>query len=166
MKPYRIAVAGIVYCLLVFGLAACSALPTKPEPPRVTLVGLTLLSVDLFEQRYQVRLRLKNPNAFDLPIRGLDFRLDINDETFADGVSSTVVTVPAFGEEVVELEVSSSLLQVFRQLQSLEKKPSPSFGYRISGTVAVGPYGQRLPFDYAGQLQLPEADSRDPEKGV
>ncbi|HHH42975.1 MAG TPA: hypothetical protein ENK49_02465 [Gammaproteobacteria bacterium] len=144
----------ILAFLLLAGLVACSTFPGKPEPPRVNLVGLQLVSVELFEQRYQVRLRVKNPNAFELPIRGIDFQLEINGKAFADGVSNQSVTVPAFGEQVIALEVSSSLMQVFRQLQSLESGRSPGLKYRINGSVAIGDFGQRLPFEYTGELAL------------
>lgn len=155
---------------LLFGavavLSACASLRGGPEPPRVSLIGLNLVSMELFEQRYRVRLRLKNPNDFELPVRGMDFRLDINGETFADGVSGQSVSVPAYGEEVLELEVSSSLLNVFRQLQSLQNKGAPGLAYRITGRVAVGRYGQRLPFDYSGELALPGGEPSDPDQGV
>ncbi len=140
--------------LFLTGLTACSTLPGRPEPPRVNLVGLQLVSVDLFEQRYQVRLRVKNPNAFELPIRGIDFQLEINGQDFAEGVSNQSVNVPAYGEQVIALEVSSSLLQVFRQLQSLENGRSPGFRYQLNGSVAIGNSGVRLPFEYAGDMGL------------
>lgn len=152
--------------VLMVGLASCSALTSKPESPRVTLVGLKLVSVELLEQRYQVSLRVKNPNAFELPVRGIDFRLDINSQAFADGVSSQPVDVPAYGENVIELEVSSNLLQVFRQFQLLQESESPGFEYRISGSMATGVYGQKLPFDYSGELQLPEPQQSDRQQGL
>ncbi|MEN8803655.1 MAG: LEA type 2 family protein, partial [Thiogranum sp.] len=88
--------------VLVMGLASCTALTSKPESPRVTLVGLKLISAELLEQRYQVNLRVMNPNAFELPVRGIDFRLDINGQAFADGVSNQAVDVPAYGENIIE----------------------------------------------------------------
>ena len=102
----------IFWLVLLAVLSGCSTLPGKPEPPRVNLVGLQLVSMELFEQRYQVRLRVKNPNPYELPIQGVDFRLDINGQAFADGVSNRSVTVPAYGEQVIALEVSSNLIQV------------------------------------------------------
>jgi len=152
--------------VLMVGLASCSALTSKPESPRVTLVGLKLVSVELLEQRYQVSLRVKNPNAFELPVRGIDFRLDINSQAFADGVSSQPVDVPAYGENVIELEVSSNLLQVFRQFQLLQESESPGFEYRISGSMATGVYGQKLPFDVSGELQLPESTQSGRQQGL
>ena len=140
--------------VLMLGLLSCSALSSKPESPRVTLVGLKLISVELLEQRYQVSLRVKNPNAFTLPVRGIDFRLEFNGETFADGVSNQSVDVPAYGENVINLEVSSNLLQAFHQFQSLQESQSPGLEYRISGNMATGVYGPKLPFDYAGELKL------------
>lgn len=156
----------ILWFVLLATVSACSSLPGKPEPPRVNLVGLQLVSMELFEQRYQVRLRIKNPNAYELPIHGIDFRLDINGQAFADGVSNRSVTVPAYGEEVIALEVSSNLIQVFRQLQSLEQSRSPGFEYRINGTIAVGDSGQRLPFDYSGDMQLSRPASPTGSGGV
>jgi len=55
---------------------------------------------------------------------------------------------------------------VFRQLQSLEDSQSPGFEYRISGNVATGDYGLRLPFDYSGELLLPKSNQSGAEKGV
>ena len=152
--------------VLMMGLVSCSGLTSKPESPRVTLVGLKLISVELLEQRYQVSLRVKNPNAFELPVRGIDFRLDINGQTFADGVSNQSVDVPAYGEDVIGLEVSSNLLQAFRQFQSLQESQSPGFEYRISGSMATGVYGQKLPFDYSGELQLSEPKPSGGQQGL
>jgi LEA14-like dessication related protein len=160
----RFLAAGLSAASLLVG--ACASLTGRPQPPRVSLIGLSLVSVGLFEQRYQVRLRLKNPNDFELPVRGMDFRLDINGEAFAEGLSNQSVTVPAFSEEVVELEVSSSLLQVFRQLQSLQQSGAPGLAYRVSGHVAVGSYARRLPFDYSGEFALPADRAAPPDKGV
>lgn len=148
------------------GLASCTALTSKPESPRVTLVGLKLISAELLEQRYQVNLRVMNPNAFELPVRGIDFRLDINGQAFADGVSNQAVDVPAYGENLIELTVSSNLFQVFRQFQSLQESRSPGFEYRISGSMATGVYGQKLPFDYAGELKLSEPGRSGGQQGL
>ena len=152
--------------LLLVGLVACSGLISKPEPPRVTLVGLQLISVELLEQRYQVSLRVKNPNAFVLPVRGIDFRLDINGRAFADGVSGQSVDVPAYGEKVIDVEVSSNLLQVFSQLQSLRENQPSSLEYRISGSMATGIAGQSLPFDYDGELRLSVPRQSGGQNGV
>ena len=150
--------------VLILGLSSCSSLISKPESPRLTLVGLQLISVELLEQRYQVSVRVKNPNDFELPIRGIDFRLDINDQAFADGVSKQSVTVPPYGEVVLELEVTSNLLRVFRQFQSLQEDRGSAFNYRINGRLATGGiYSRKLPFDYSGELQLSDAIQSDAE---
>ena len=141
--------------MLFLGLSSCGLLTSKPESPRLTLVGLKLISVELLEQRYQVSVRVKNPNDFELLIRGIDFRLDINDQAFADGVSKQSVTVPPYGEVVMGFEVTSNLLQVFRQFQSLQEDRSSTLQYRINGSLAIGVgIWRKLPFDYAGELQL------------
>ncbi|MDT8385950.1 MAG: LEA type 2 family protein [Thiogranum sp.] len=157
--------AGFALLLAVL-LAACSSLPSKPQSPRVSLAGLNLVSVDLFEQRYQARLRIKNPNSFALPVQGIDFHLAINGEDFADGVGNQSVTIPAYGEKVMALEVSSNLLQVLRQLKILEDRELGGFEYRITGNIASGRHGWRLPFDFTGRLEAPGAAGDHRAKSV
>lgn len=157
--------AGFAVLLAVL-LTACSSLPSKPQSPRVSLAGLNLVSMDLFEQRYQVRLRIKNPNSFALPVQGIDFHLNINGEDFADGVGNQPVTIPAYGEKVVALEVSSNLLQVLRQLRILEGRQLGGFEYRITGNIASGRHGWRLPFDFTGRLDAPGGSNDHQAKRV
>lgn len=144
----------------------CATLPGSLEPPRVSLVGLNLLSVELFEQRYQVRLRLKNPNPETLEVRGIDFQLTLNGKDFADGVSNQPLDVAGYGEQVLSLEVSSNLIQVLRLLQGTQENPRPGVDYRISGSVAVGDAYRRLPFDRSGEIALPPSASPAPGGGV
>lgn len=67
----------VLLLLVLVSLSGCAYLPSGTEPPRVHLVGLQLTQVDVFEQRYRLRLRIQNPNDFALNIRGLDFRVDV-----------------------------------------------------------------------------------------
>ncbi|HEY5598379.1 MAG TPA: LEA type 2 family protein, partial [Kiloniellales bacterium] len=75
---------------LVLVLAACAPID-KAEPPEVSLADIKLLPGGLFEQKFQLELRVTNPNNFDLPLEGLSFKLALNDQPFAQGVSNESV---------------------------------------------------------------------------
>ncbi|WP_245795272.1 LEA type 2 family protein [Thioalkalivibrio denitrificans] len=124
----------------------------RTEPPRVHLVGLQLQQMDLFEQRYLVRLRVQNPNDFPLRVRGLDFRVDIDGERFADGVSNRPLEVPAFGEALAEVEVSSSLWSLARRLRDAGEAGVGAMEYRLHGRVALTGYAVPLGFESSGNL--------------
>ena len=128
----------ILLLLMAFILmAACSSLLQRPEPPRVDLAGLEVLEVGLLEQRYLLKLRLQNTNTQDLTIKGLDYEVFINDRPFAHGVSRRSVTIPAFGEDVIEVEVNSNLTRLYEQLRSLQEGSHQNLNYRIFGGLKL-----------------------------
>jgi len=53
-------------------LAACGS-AGDPVPPLVRLADLRLMESSVFEQRFEIDLRIGNPNDFALPIDGLTF---------------------------------------------------------------------------------------------
>src|SRR3990172_1140831 len=89
---------GIVVALLAFLLLAWRGLSSRLETPVVSFVGIKALEAKLFEQRLELRLRVRNPNDLDLPVRGLDIDVELAGEHFAHGVSAREFTVPARGE--------------------------------------------------------------------
>jgi LEA14-like dessication related protein len=139
----------LVWILL---LAGCASLRGYREPPRVALVSIRPLGMTLLEQRYALQLRILNPNDVALPLDGMDYRIEINGKEFAYGVSRQSVTLPAHGEALLDVTVTSTLLDLLRQLQDADRSARPSLTYRISGRfdLAHGPH--RVPFAYSGDL--------------
>jgi LEA14-like dessication related protein len=146
----------IALAAMALGLGACATLMQRLEPPRVSLAGLELEEIGLFEQRYRLRLRIQNPNDVELPIAGMDFRLYLNDEEFASGLSDQPVTVPAFGEQVIEARVTSSITGIIEQLQRFSRAEAQTFSYRLAGHVKVLQRAMKYPFDYRGEVDLTE----------
>src|SRR5688500_3555409 len=89
--------------LLVLGficapwLAACAVLP-KLESPKLSVVALHLQGGDFFSQRVQVRMRVFNPNARELPVKGITYRIEVNDAELGRGFTDAPFTVPSMGE--------------------------------------------------------------------
>lgn len=150
----------VLLLILLFGLTGCATLTQHMEPPRVSLAGLELEQLGLFEQRYLVRLRVQNPNDVSLPIAGMNFRLFLNDEEFASGLSNQQVTLPGFGEELVDVRVTSNLTRVIGQLQTMGQSGASSFNYRIAGHVKVLHRAIRYPFEHSGEVDLATGQMR------
>lgn len=143
MKKLALLVAAAV-------LSGCVTL----QSPRVSLADLRILDLTLFEQSYALQIRVQNPNAVALPITGMNFRLDINDVELGRGVSNRAVTVPAYGEAVVEIKLVSNIARVFDQLRAIEKGGAQNLRYRLTGDVRVADRFGTLPFDYRGAVSL------------
>lgn len=145
-------VRGLAVTALLVVLTGCAALD-ETEPPRVTLSDIRMLEGGLFEQRFQVDLRIRNPNDFDLAIDGLTFALELNGSDFADGVSDQRVTVPRLGEAVVAVTASTTVLHMVQQALRLGERAD--LEYRLSGDVFLAGLARRtVPYERSGRLQL------------
>lgn len=135
-------------------LTGCAAWRGRPEPPVIGLAGIDLGDMTLFEQRYQLRLRVQNPNDADLPIAGLRCTLFLNEREFAQGVSAADVTIPRFGEALLTVDVVSDLRRVLEQLRETARTSDTPVSYRLSGKLMLENYAFPLPFDYRGEFDL------------
>jgi len=131
----------------------CAGLRTYSEPPRVSLVSIQPKEMGVLEQRYALQLRIMNPNDTALPVAGMQYTLEINGHEFAYGVSRQPVSIPAYGEAVLDVDVVSNLLGVMQQLQEAGTGKSESLKYRLSGSLGLENRLGKLPFDYSGELK-------------
>ena len=145
----------VLFSLIASMLFGCATLTGLSETPRVSLVGIAPVDLQLFEQRFRVSLRIQNPNDHDITIRGLDYEIVINEKVFAQGVSGKPVSVPAWGESIAEVEVVSSLDRIIDQLHGLGERSDSSIDYALSGHVRIDGVPFPIPFQYGGTLALP-----------
>ena len=133
-------------------LTGCAGLPSGMEPPAVTISDLGLGNAGLFEQQFNLKLRIQNPNNEDLKIDGMAFDLEINDQLFAQGVGNQSVTVPRYGSGFMPVEAVSTLGGILKQFSTLARGDKPVFKCRIKGTLSVA--GSRIPFERRGDFDL------------
>lgn len=139
----------VVFATLLLGCQTA----TDIQPPRVSLVDIRMLPGGLLEQRFQLDLRITNPNNFDVPLDGLSFTLALNGAAFADGVSNRAVIVPRLGDVVVPIDSRTSLLHVVEQVMALADAQSLTF--RLEGTAfRSGIGGGSIPFKSVGALNI------------
>jgi LEA14-like dessication related protein len=139
----------------ILALVSCSTMPREYEVLRVHIADLTAKDVAIFEQRFDVKLRIQNPNDSDFIIKGLRFDMDLNDRSFASGMSGQRLTVPRFGSEIVDVEVFTTLASFLRQIRELSGGTAERVRYRLKGTAFVeSPGSFRAPFDEQGEINL------------
>jgi LEA14-like dessication related protein len=138
--------------LLLVLTQGCASLGVYRESPRVSLVSITPQEMTLLEQRYGLQLRILNPNDTSIPVEGLSYSLEINGREFAYGVSRQSVSVPAYGEALLDVTVVSNFLNILRQLQQMDKETNRDLEYRLAGKISMANRISKLPFDYSGKL--------------
>lgn len=143
---------------IFISLGGCAGLDVKQ--PTVTLADLDVIEAGLFEQRFACKLRIQNPNDFELPLTGLNFEVEINGQPFAKGVSNKPAIVPRLGEELLEVTAVSTLAGVLRQINEWPVGEDKALTFRIRGRLATGSLGW-LSFDESGTLKMPEAGQEE-----
>jgi LEA14-like dessication related protein len=114
-------------------LCGCATLAGR-DPLQVTVAGIEPLQGEGLELRLLVKLRVQNPNATPLHYEGVYVRLDVQDRTFATGVSDAGGSLPGFSESVVEVPVTASMLRMARQVLALrDENPPEQVRYSMSG---------------------------------
>lgn len=137
--------------LFALGFAACTGLPFNAVPPTVGVAGVDIKRIGLFEQRFDVGLRVANPNDFDLTIEALEFELELNGRPFARSLSRTGMLIPAASTAVMQIEAVTQSKNLIRQFKTLPPEIlRDGVPYRIKGRFKTGRSSRWLPFDHAG----------------
>jgi len=142
-------------CLI---LSACSSLPlSDPIPPEVSVDRFRLGKLSLRKQEVHLRLKVDNPNNFQLPLQVLTFNVNVEGVELANGSSDQAVTIPANGDALLDVSVSSSRLFkfVFDYLAGVSKGKTET-EYTVAGFVKLSNWPQRIPFDVDGVFDTPE----------
>lgn len=149
-----------IVLMLFLGMVAlvtgCVHLAGIKQNPDISLTGIELVELGLLEQRFNLKLRIQNPNDAALPINGMTFEIELNGATFAKGLSDKVVIVPRLGETVMEVKATSTLGMVWKQLVESQKSNRDKVDYRLSGRLFLQGLGS-IPFEQKGNVSMPNS---------
>lgn len=155
----------LISVLLLLGAAfisGCASLQGL-EPPSVNIADISLQDATLLEQRYRLQLRIQNPNPVEFAIDGLSYELEINGKPFAKGLSNQKVTVQRYSSALIDVEGTSNLMDILRQLSGVQKGDMKLVQYRLRGKLGLDD-GSRVPFESQGEIDLPNLFPGAPAK--
>lgn len=151
----------LLIALLASMLGACASLQVG-DPVRVTVAGLESLPGQGLELRMMVKLRIQNPNDTPIEYDGVYLQLDVMERPFATGVSAARGSVPRFGEAVIDVPVTVSVLSLARQAFGIiDGKPVQKIVYELNGKLN-GPAFRSIRFQSQGELGLPNTPNQRP----
>jgi len=126
----------------------------KLEPPQLSVVTMKVQSADIFSQRLQVRLRVVNPNDRELPIKGISYRIEVEGDQLAEGLTDAPFVVPAMGEAEFDMQVTANLAGTLAKYLMRGSTPA-ALNYRLVGKVALSSgFLRSIPFDERGSVKL------------
>jgi LEA14-like dessication related protein len=147
-------VAGAVLFAFALCLAACSALRPDLQIPQLSLVSVAMTSADIFNQQFVVKVNVENPNDRELPITGIDYKLFLEGDSFAEGVSNKPFTVPAKGDIDFDMTVRTNFVSGAGRLLS-RLNGREQVNYVVEGKLLTDiSMLKKIPFQQTGTVNV------------
>lgn len=132
--------------LAASGLAAamslttgCALTPWAASAPTVYLMSVERLPGEPLERRFDLQLRIQNPNPKPIAFNGMTLTLDLNNRTVGSGVTDASGLVPAHGETLLKVPVSvSAPFETLQMLGLTDKLPRGDLPYTLKGRLTGG----------------------------
>lgn len=134
-------------------LGACSGLAPRFERPEVSVAGLELAGGNLLEQKFLVKLNIRNPNDRELPVTSLHADLNLAGEHIASAVNNHAFVVPAQGTTQFDMTLTANLGLALLKLSQRPEGGSAPIEYEVSGSASLDlPFLRDLPFHQKGSF--------------
>jgi LEA14-like dessication related protein len=131
------------------------ALAPKLTTPQLTIVGVRVEGSDLLAQHLRVRVHVQNPNDRSLPIKGIEYTLDVDGQPFATGDSAASFVVPALGEAEFDMNVTTNAAGTLVRLLARGPDALASVPYRLTGKISLSAgWLQSIRFEQHGTFRL------------
>ena len=156
----------IVVLLAAALLASCAAGP-RLVAPRVAVDSVRLDRIAGGEARFDVMLRLTNPNPRELAVEAIDASVTIDDVPVGTATLKEPLRLPANGDATATLQARAGLAAVLRlaadfaqRAQEQKQTGQPTqVRYSVSGSATVEG-GYAIPFSRSGEFRVgPDATS-------
>lgn len=135
-------------------LAGCATLQPGFETPKVQVMGLRPLPGEGMVPRFEILLRVINPNAESLNLRGLSYTVALAGEDIIEGVANDLPSVPGYGEAQVKVLAAVSLLAGARLVADLMQGPKRPVDYELRAKLDVGAMLPTIRIQEKGSLTL------------
>jgi LEA14-like dessication related protein len=149
------AAGAVVGAVLLLG--GCAFAP-RFTAPTLSVVSVQLQSSDLWEQHLRLRVHVQNPNPRSLPVKGLEYTIEVEGQELANGSSAASFVVPAMGEAEFDMNVTAHLAGALIGLLGQHggsEAAGEGVDYRLVGKISLSEGLMRsIPFDQHGRLHL------------
>jgi LEA14-like dessication related protein len=127
-------------CLCVLlGLSGCSSLITGgAQDPEVKLLKVDVVKAKLLRQDFKLRFRVDNPNDSSVLVRGLRYKILLNDLLLTEGEHSDWFIVEAHGHKNFSVPVRTNLWEHLKDISKMLRKSDQPIHYRLEGKLKTG----------------------------
>jgi LEA14-like dessication related protein len=152
IKGWKTLGSGLVAGLLL----GCASTADLVDAPSVRLSNVRITEIDLSNQTFLLDFEVSNPNAFPLPVRTINYGIELDGFRFATGETQGEFTVPAGGDGSFAISVDVNLMRTAPQLMFIVREGiQREIPYELNGRFEVDiPLAPSLSFRNDGMIRL------------
>lgn len=116
-------------------LQACTSVPGVVEQPKISIQNISLQEISLTQGTAVVTLNVANPNAFPIPLKGIQYGLSLNGHPVASGDQVQDMSIGARQEMPINIPVKLDFMQLLQLAP--EAMRTRSLHYDLNGAVKL-----------------------------
>lgn len=134
----------LIPCFLFMFLAGCASVMPSYEKPQVNITSFSLDPESTgVAPTFLIGLQVVNPNRAALPLEGMSYTVEVEDQRILTGAEPDLPRVPGYGSAEFTIRAMPDLLGSARLLNQLLSGQRDSLHYRFKAKFDVG---RLLPF--------------------
>ncbi|HAV12204.1 MAG TPA: hypothetical protein DCX06_01740 [Opitutae bacterium] len=135
MRPL-IAQLPVIILILSF-LSGCATIDRDYEKPKIDVVGITKSETDTAALQFTIQLRIVNPNADTLRLKGLYYELSIEDIDLITGTANNIPAIEGYSDAVVSVSSAAGIIGSVRLASLMINEPRDSWQYRLKAKLGT-----------------------------
>lgn len=128
----------MIGALLLLATTGCATLQTDFEKPTVTVSTFRVLPSEGIAPRFEIGLRILNPNRDTLRLHGIAYSLALDGHKMITGVANDLPTIAGYDEGEVSLIAATSLLNSIRFFAERMNSGKNEIDYAITAKLDLG----------------------------
>lgn len=140
--------------LFFFILSGCAGMQSGYDSPSVSLTSFRFIPGDSIVPKFEIGLRILNPNRDALKLEGLFYNITIEDNKIISGVANDLPAIAGYGEEDILLEAVVDVLGGAKLLQSLLHNKKGGIDYGFNAKLDLGSFQPPLMISEKGEFSM------------
>jgi LEA14-like dessication related protein len=141
-------------CIAFSLVGGCASFRSDYEEPTIDVVSIRMLPADGMSPRFEIGLRIVNPNRDPLKLQGTAYSLSLEDLDVLSGVAKDLPTIDGYSEKTILLGATVSLVQGIRLVTKLTRGDKDTVSYKLKVKLDVGTLAPAIRIREEGELSL------------
>ena len=147
---YRIA----VFLLVIASLPGCASMRPSFETPGVTVTSFRMLPSSGIAPEFEIGLRVTNPNAQALNLKGIAYTASLDGQELIKGVANDLPVIEAYSTGDVTLTATPDVLGGIQFFTELMRDPRDTVSYELEAKLDVGTFVPAIRVRDKGKISL------------